>query len=301
MGLLDPIVCRQARELIQAGKLVEAVRLLTASPDREHRAARRLLLELHDRLVSQAAELLKGGSLEAAWQAIEHAAQCGNLEGQALDLRLQIAARLEEARRKQQWNAQRLEEARRLADAGHMRTALGKLTPVEHPEAHLLRLDIEERLCRFERYLQQAGKLIDDNQPQLARPILQKAARILPHDPALLRLLQQCPEAPQPLIATPRRLPASQPAGPLDRGPGWCWAAKWYWAGLASRVFTFRFPAVCGADTPLSSATPDTIGLCLVWTAAPRPARCASTISRSSSPYCCATATGWCWASRAAR
>jgi len=242
MGLLDPIVCRQARELIQAGKLVEAVRLLTASPDREHRAARRLLLELHDRLVSQAAELLKGGSLEAAWQAIEHAAQCGNLEGQALDLRLQIAARLEEARRKQQWNAQRLEEARRLADAGHMRTALGKLTPVEHPEAHLLRLDIEERLCRFERYLQQAGKLIDDNQPQLARPILQKAARILPHDPALLRLLQQCPEVPQPLIATP----------PAPTGQPTCWAfGSWAWVVLGCEVVLGR-AGQSGVHVPLS-------------------------------------------------
>jgi hypothetical protein len=242
MGLLDPIVCRQARELIQAGKLVEAVRLLTASPDREHRAARRLLLELHDRLVSQAAELLEAGSLQAAWQAIEHAAQCGNLEGQALDLRLQIAARLEEARRKQQWNAQRLEEARRLADAGRIRTALGKLTPIEHPDAHLLRLEIEERLCRFERYLQQARKLIDDNQPQLARPILQKAARILPHDPALLRLLQQCPEVQQPLIATP----------PAPTGQPTCWAfGSWAWVVLGCEVVLGR-AGQSGVHVPLS-------------------------------------------------
>jgi len=242
MAILDPIECLQARELIEAGQLAEAVRLLAGGGHREHRAVRRLLLELGPRLVAQANELWAQGALEPAWQAIALAAQCITLEGQALQLQQAIAAARAEALRHQQWQAQRLDDAQRLAAQGHVRTALGKLAAIDHPEADRLRLDIEEKLARFERYLAGARKLLDQGQPHLMRPLLEKAARILPHDPELLRLAHEWQTA-------------ITPANPLSRSaalPASCWGfGPWAWVVPASEVLLGR-PGEPGVQVPLA-------------------------------------------------
>lgn len=231
MALLDPIDCRQAEEHIAAGHLVEAVRLLAQSPHRQHRAVRRLLLELGPRLVAQASHLFAQGSLEAAWQAIEHAAQCATLEGEGLALRQAIAAAYAEAQQARQWQAGRLEEARRLAAADHLRTALGKLAPIAHPDAQRLRADIEDRLAQFERYLAEARNLLDHGQVPLVRLLLEKARRILPHDPELLHLAEQWRAAITPAISPPH--PATEHAQ--------CWAfGPWAWVVLSSDVLLGR-------------------------------------------------------------
>jgi hypothetical protein len=216
MGWLDPVECCAASECLAAGNAREAARLLLNSPTRDHRAARRLLLEINVRLVDEANNAHCKGEIQAAWETIECAAQCAALGGEGAVLRERIARDLTELQKNDAWQQARLKRARAWADQGRLHSALGLIAPLKGaPDAGRLQIDLEERLGRFERYLCECRELLKQGDDIAAGNWLQKARAIIPADPDVIRLASELREANFVQYADAQPNP---PAQPLNRG-----------------------------------------------------------------------------------
>ena len=118
MRWLDPADCLAAEECLKAGNALEAAQLLLGSPHRRHRAARRLLLAIGDRLIEEAGDAYRRGDVLVAWEMIDCAGHCAELGAQAAALRDEIAQKRQELEKQQEWRDKRLERASAWAQQG---------------------------------------------------------------------------------------------------------------------------------------------------------------------------------------
>lgn len=189
MAWLDPPECVAARDALAAGNAAEAARSLLASKYPQHREVRRLLVEAGSRLVAIAQQQYAAGQLAAAAEAIRWAERCMTLEGEALALRQSIAAASQARQEHQAWVAEQVAEAQRLAEAGHLRSALDVLAACgnEGP-APRVRAEIQQRLGRFDRLLAACRRCLEADQAEAAHRHWQAARRLAPDSPELAEL-----------------------------------------------------------------------------------------------------------------
>ena len=212
MRWLDPVECLAARECLQRGNALEAAQLLLSSPQKNHLAARRLLLEINKELIEQAVEAYGRGDILVAWENINCARQCTELDAKAAALREKIAREAAELRKQQEWRRNRLRQARAWADQGRVRSAIGLLKPLTgEGEGRRLRIDLDERLARFERYVQQCRELLDQGELTAARKKLTMAQAINTTDPLICQLENELRQAeasksPKEQLAESRRV-----------------------------------------------------------------------------------------------
>ena len=90
MNLFDPFDCRVARELVAQGQDLDAVRLLSQSPDRTHRAARQLLAAAQPRLIERAKQVANETLWNRAAELLEAAVLCGELSVEAVVLKERV-------------------------------------------------------------------------------------------------------------------------------------------------------------------------------------------------------------------
>ena len=125
MNLFDPHDCRVARDLVVKGLDLDAVRLLSQSRDRDHRAARQLLAECQPRLIQHATQATDALLWDQAVELLEAAALCGELPVAAVALKERVLG----GQRRAHEQAQRLEQARDWAAQGRVVSALDLLRP----------------------------------------------------------------------------------------------------------------------------------------------------------------------------
>ena len=221
MNLFDPYHCRVARDLVAKGQHLDAVRLLSQSPDRDHRAARQLLAECQPRLIESIGQSAEAMLWDRAAELLEAAALCGELPVEAVALKDRVLA----GQRRAHEQAQRLEQARDWARQGRVVSALDLLRPLEgHADAAGrdarvvldVQADLEERLSRGERYLAEAAELLDRGLLPAARDRLDRARETHANHPRLAAL----EERHRRVLAEQSPLPVAvpQPAAP-DRLP----------------------------------------------------------------------------------
>ena len=121
---------------------------LLKSPQCNHRAARHLLREIACVLVEQAAAAYARGDLLAAGENINCAEQCVELPAEAACATTENLRRAREfLLRRQEWQSQRLAQARTWANQGRVRSAIGLLVPLPGDgEVQRLKCDLEERV-----------------------------------------------------------------------------------------------------------------------------------------------------------
>ncbi len=225
MGLFDPRECLAARDCIQRGQLMEAARVLLKCPQREHRSVRGLLLELHGRLVEEARKLWQDGRVETAREHISMAEQCAALQGEEAALRDEIVRACEAEKARKEWSRQQLVEAERLAQQGHLRTAIELAQNLSSLPAHERRRQWEQRLQRFERYVADLRRYLDEGNYPAAYEAYRRAEGILPHDPELRGLrVELAQKAPQAAVAQPRFAPALPTTAHVTRWRLGLWA-----------------------------------------------------------------------------
>ena len=212
MNLFDPFDCRVARALVAQGQDLDAVRLLSQSPDRTHRAARQLLAVAQPRLIERAKQAANETLWNRAAELLEAAVLCGELSVEAVVLKERV---LFEQRRLHE-QAQRLEQARDWAGQGRVVSALDLLRPLDgnaDAAGREVRADLEERLSRGERYLDEADSLLDQRLVAAARERLDRARETHANHPRLAALEERhrrvlAEQSPLPVTLSP----------PTDRG-----------------------------------------------------------------------------------
>jgi hypothetical protein len=222
MSWLDPEECAAARDCLEHGNVLEAAQKLLGTPNREHRAVQKLLLEISGRLVDQAREANARGDVVVAWEAIDRAAQCAALQDEALALWKQLSQGQEEADKAQAWREQRVADAQALANEGRLRTALGRIVPLtDKPDVRRLKTDIEERQARFERYIAESRDHLDRGELGMAERSLKLAQEIKPNDSEVIRLAEALREAARPvavvaMTTTTSEEPTAPTAQPIN-------------------------------------------------------------------------------------
>ncbi len=212
MNLFDPFDCRVARDLVAQGQDLDAVRLLSRSPDRDHRAARQLLAESQPRLIQRAGHAAEAMLWDRATELLEAAALCGELPVEAVALKERMLA--EQRRANEQ--AQRLEQARDWAEQGRVVSAIDLLRPLERDTdaaGRDVRAELEERLSRGERYLAEAAELLDGGLLPAARERLDRARETHANHPRLATLEERY----RRVLAEQSPLPVAIPR-PTDPG-----------------------------------------------------------------------------------
>ena len=127
MNLFDPYHCRVARDLVAKGHDLDAVRILSQSPDRDHRAARQLLAQSQPRLIQWAGQAAEVMLWDRAVELLEAAALCGELPIEAVVLKERVLV----GQRRAHEQAQRVEQAKDWAEQGRVVSALDLLRPLE--------------------------------------------------------------------------------------------------------------------------------------------------------------------------
>jgi len=201
MGWLDPLECKVARDYLRQGQLEEAARVLMTSKNCEHRAVRRLLVEVGQQLVAQAAREAEAGQWELAAKTLDTASQCIALEGDALALQNRVAQALAERKRQEE---QRLEEqarirqqvveAKRLARAGEFALALELLARWETQGLREVGEAIEEIRHwerRFNAALRACEESLERGDAGLARHHWETLREIAPEVPHVKRLARE--------------------------------------------------------------------------------------------------------------
>lgn len=202
---LDPRECIAARDALKQGNLAEAARLLLTGKHPHHRAVRRLLGETGRRLTAAAQQHFQAGELEAAEAALELAARCTALEGEALILQRQVAQALQQQRQRKAWAAQQLDQARKLADEGRLQTALDVLAALDADDAALVRREVEQRLSQFQRQVEACRCALQAGQPEAAYRHWQQAKAIAPPHPELAELAARVAQALSPAHGSSER------------------------------------------------------------------------------------------------
>ena len=189
MAWLDPPECIAARQCLEQGNPAEAARVLLGCKYQRHRAVRALLVETGQRLVASAEELWRSGHVEAAARSIELAARCAALDGRGLVLQHEIRERLQRQDERRRRVAGQLEQARQLAGAGRLRSALDVLASAgDDPQATELREAVQRQLAQFDRHVGQCRRSLAAGDAEAARRHWQKARRLVPEDPQVAEL-----------------------------------------------------------------------------------------------------------------
>lgn len=184
-----PKECKAAEDSLACGNVIAAANVLLASDQRDHREVRILRQKVQSRLQDLAREAFNREEISAAWQAIELARQCEALAPEAQALWERIGAARTEIERQRAWSAQRIEEARSNAASGHLVTGLAKLSGLEvQPEVQRTRIEIEERLERFNGYLANCRASLARQEWEAARKWLQRAELLMPDHPEVCQL-----------------------------------------------------------------------------------------------------------------
>ncbi|MGB9690188.1 hypothetical protein, partial [Thermogutta sp.] len=149
------------------------------SKNREHRAVRRLLVEVGQKLMARAFREAEAGQWELVIKTLDIAGQCTALEGEALALQKHAVQALAEKKREQERELEeqakiheQVSEARRLAQAGEFTLALELLARWETQGRRELAAAIEEiRLGqrRFEMAVQACEEALERGDEGLAR------------------------------------------------------------------------------------------------------------------------------------
>ena len=221
MNLFDPYHCRVARDLVAKGHDLDAVRILSQSPDRDHRAARQLLAQSQPRLIQWAGQAAEVMLWDRAVELLEAAALCGELPIEAVVLKERVLV----GQRRAHEQAQRVEQAKDWAEQGRVVSALDLLRPLEgHADVAVrddravldVQADLEERLSRGERYLAEAAELLDHGLLPTARDRLDRARETHANHPRLAALENRyrrvlAEQSPLPVVVpqppAPDRLP----------------------------------------------------------------------------------------------
>lgn len=135
---LDPIECKQATDLLQAGTPLQAAQVLLKASQPGHRRVQQLLVEVQKILIQKGEEFWKKGQLEAAYEHLKVASQCGQLPGEAQELWRQIEAERRKRQLKEQWQQRRFQQAQELLQDGRLHTAENILHAI--PEAETIPL-----------------------------------------------------------------------------------------------------------------------------------------------------------------
>ncbi len=192
MGWLDPHECKVAAEYLRQGQTAEAARVLLASKHPQHKAVVQLKLQAGRELVAQARQLAEQQQWQAAQEQIELAARCQKLDGEARHLQLIIQQALRKEQQLRHWKKEKLQQARRQLDQGHLHTALEMVQAAgSTTTASPLRQEIQERMERFRRYLAQCRQALDRKDPQAAYHYWKQARRLCVHDDQLEALARQ--------------------------------------------------------------------------------------------------------------
>ncbi len=193
MNLFDPYHCRVARDLVAKGHDLDAVRILSQSPDRDHRAARQLLAQSQPRLIQWAGQAAEVMLWDRAVELLEAAALCGELPIEAFALKERVLV----GQRRAYEQAQRVEQAKDWAEQGRVVSAIDLLRPLEGNADVAVRddravldvqADLAERLSRGERYLAEAAELLDHGLLPTARERLDRARETHANHPRLAAL-----------------------------------------------------------------------------------------------------------------
>ena len=157
---------------------------ITEIARRNHRAAQQLLREIATQLVREAEAAYIRGDLLAAGENINCARECAELGAEGESLRLKINSELEELRKQQQWQSQRLAKVRAWADQGRVKSAIGLLKPLSADgDVQRLEIDLRERLDQLERYLREGHDYLASGELTAARQRLRMAQKIHAADP----------------------------------------------------------------------------------------------------------------------
>ena len=202
MGWLDPIECLKAREYLAEGNLVQAAHVLLASKTPDHKAVRQLLLEIQRKLLVEAESQYRAGHLEPSWKLVELAKQCGELPADVLAFVEELNRAVESERRRRAWQQAQLTEAKRLANAGHLDSAIHVLERLsEMSEAKLLQSELCMRRERFRRAIDACRQCLEQGDPHGARRHWEKARELIRDHPEVFALAREiarlsCSESP---------------------------------------------------------------------------------------------------------
>lgn len=198
MGWLDPLECKAARDCLRQGQLEEAARVLLTSKNREHRAVRRLLVEVGRNLVARATREAEADQWELVAKTLEIASQCITLEGEALALQNRALRALAEKKRREERQLEeqvkireQVSEAKRLASSGEFTLALELLARWETQGGREVTAAIEEiRLSerRFGTAVRACEEAIERGDEGLARHHWNTLRQIAPEAPQVKRL-----------------------------------------------------------------------------------------------------------------
>ncbi|NMC22063.1 MAG: hypothetical protein GYA33_16775 [Thermogutta sp.] len=195
MAWLDPTECTAARDYLRQGRPLEAAKVLLRSKNRDHRAVRRLLVQVGQELVAQAEGEVEVQAWTAAQATLRLAAECAALDPRGLALQARIDETLAEKERLEQARAQerakvaaKIEEARRLVALGEFDTALRILTQLPAADARDVIDEIQLAEGRFGQAVDGCRAAVAAGDAGLARHHWETIKQLSPRCPQLQRL-----------------------------------------------------------------------------------------------------------------
>jgi len=217
MGWLDPIECLKAREYLAEGNLVQAAHVLLSCKTPDHKAVRQLLLEIQRKLLVEAESQYRAGHLEPSWKLVELAKECGELPADVFAFVEELNRALDSERRRKAWQQAQLTEAKKLADAGHLDSAIHVLESLsEMSEARLLQSELSVRRERFRRTVEACRQCLEQGDLHGARRYWEKARELISDHPevfALAREIARLSCSDSPWGGGGRSVPITQPSG----------------------------------------------------------------------------------------
>jgi hypothetical protein len=192
MGWLDPIECQKARVHLAQGNVIEAANTLLSCKTPDHKAVRQLLVEIQRKLLEEAQSQYQAGALETSCKLVEVAKRCGELPAAFFAFVEELSRAVELQEKRQKWQQAQLSEAKKLADAGQLDTAIQLLEGLaEIPEAEYLRTELTLRREVFQRAVEACWECIRLGDPYGARRQWEKAREIMRDHPQISALARE--------------------------------------------------------------------------------------------------------------
>lgn len=192
MGWLDPKECTAAKDHLAKGHPIEAARILLESKYRHHRAVRNLLMDVQKTLLEEARRHWQASEIDAAAELVAWAKKCGDPPPESVPFCQQVEEAYQTEQKRRAWAAAQLSEARKLAEAGHVHTALDLLAVLPPgPEKDALEIQCQQRRAQFERAIEACRQMLDRGEVVVARRFWEKARKINPHHPDIVDLARR--------------------------------------------------------------------------------------------------------------
>lgn len=191
MPLFAPKECRIATDWLEQGNLFAAAEAISACAQPGHRAVRILRGEIQGMLIYTAITLGETQEFSTSLRALDLAERCGPLPPDAMVVaqHLRAAAAGQPTPQEMPKVDSPLDLARREAAAGRLRTALDRLASVRiTPSAESLRAELQERIGRFQRYVQSCREAMTRSEWVAARQWLRQARALMPEAPEFRQL-----------------------------------------------------------------------------------------------------------------